>query len=156
MPRPTPASDWPITNLCSYHHKPKSILQMLTLKCLSPETKLRRKSTLLSNFLCISNTLSRDLAPVNKLSRDLAPGNMDMREICVRRRRPLRRQFVGFVCHIALWPFSAVCISWLYTIFGSVHSDTHSALPRRVTMVIKEFSKRGGNLSRTAAVRLYC
>ena len=37
----------------------------------------------------------------------------------------------------------------------SVHNDTHSALPRRVTMVINEFSKRGGNLSRTAAVRLY-
>ena len=37
-----------------------------------------------------------------------------------------------------------------------VHNDTHSALPTRVTMVINEFSKRGGNLSRTAAVWLYC
>ena len=35
-----------------------------------------------------------------------------------------------------------------------VHNDTHSALPTRVTMVINEFSKRGGNLSRTAAVLL--
>ena len=37
----------------------------------------------------------------------------------------------------------------------SVHNGTHSALPRRVTMEIKKFNKRGGNLSRTAAVRLY-
>ena len=91
-------------NIGPQHHKPKNIRQMFTLKWLFSETQLRRKSTLLSNFLYISNTFSRDLAPVNKLSRDLAPGNMKMREICVRRRRPLRRQFVGFVCYITLWP----------------------------------------------------
>ena len=91
-------------NIGPHHHKPKNIRQIFTLKWLFPETQLRRKSTLLSKFLYISNTFSRDLAPVNKLSRDLAPGNMNVREICVRRRRPLRRQFVGFVCYIALWP----------------------------------------------------
>ena len=37
----------------------------------------------------------------------------------------------------------------------SVHNDTHSVLLRRVTMKTKEFSKRGGNPSRTAAVRLF-
>ena len=79
-------------------HKPKNIHHMFTLKWLVPETQLWRKSTLLPNFLYISNTLSRDLALENILSRDLVPINMDVREICVRRRRPLRRLFVGFVC----------------------------------------------------------
>ena len=37
----------------------------------------------------------------------------------------------------------------------SVHNDMHSALFRSVTMEINEFSKRGGNLSQTAAIRLY-
>ena len=37
----------------------------------------------------------------------------------------------------------------------SVHNDTHSALPRRVTMVINEFSKRGGNLSRPYGCTAY-
>ena len=85
-------------NIGPHHHKPKNIHQMFTLKWLSPETQLRRKSTLLSNFFNKSNTLSRDLALVNILSRDLVPVNMDVREICARRRRPLRRLFVGFVC----------------------------------------------------------
>ena len=75
-------------NIGPDHHKPKNIPHMFTLKWLVPETQLRRKSTLLPNFLYISNLLSRDLVPLN----------MDVREICVRRRRPLRRLFVGFVC----------------------------------------------------------
>ena len=97
-------------NIGPHHHKPKNIRQMFILKWRCPETQLRRKSTLLSKFLYISNTFSRDLAPVNKLSREFAPGNMDVREICVRHRRPLRRQFVGFVCYSLYGRSSAVCI----------------------------------------------
>ena len=104
-------------NIGPDHHKPKNIHHIFILKWLVPETQLRRKSTLLPNFLYISNTLSRDLALVNILSRDLVPVNMDVREICVRRRRPLRRLFVGFVGMSLYSGSNADAVSSLLNIF---------------------------------------
>ena len=49
-------------NIEPHHHKPHNIPEIYILKWLLSERQIRRKSTLLSTFLCPSSIFSRDLA----------------------------------------------------------------------------------------------
>ena len=81
-------------NIGPHHHKPKNIRQMLM--ALPRNTTKEKIYFIIEISLYQQHILAGSRASKQTLTGPHRQETWTMREICVRRRRPLRRQFVGF------------------------------------------------------------